>query len=193
MAKKADRKKKSTKKSKATKRKSAQKPKATKKKSTAAKARTKKKSTKKTKATEKPKKRKKRKGASAIRIQTQHVDFLTYKVDQVRKFYDEILELETEIRDTEGLNYLLVTTSPTSTLGFMPPHPEMRGEQPLPREPTLYFVVRDVEKAYAQLIAKGVAFMGPPQEMPWGYRVVTTTDPEGRSIMLASKVGRKRS
>lgn len=140
-----------------------------------------------------PKKTAKRKGASALRIQTQHVDFLTYKVDQLRKFYDEILELETEVRDTEGLNYLQVRTSETSTIGFMPPHPEMHGEQPLPRDPTLYFVVKDVDKAYAQLIAKGAAFMGPPQEMPWGYRVVTTTDPEGRAIMLASKVGKRHS
>ncbi len=139
------------------------------------------------------KKPRKRRGASALRIQTQHVDFLTYKVDQLRKFYDQILELETETRDTEGLNYLMVRTSESSTIGFMPPHPDMHGEQPLPKEPTLYFVVKDVDKAYAQLIAKGAAFMGPPQEMPWGYRVVTTTDPEGRSIMLASKVGKNRS
>lgn len=140
-----------------------------------------------------PKKSKKRRRASALRIQTQHVDFLTYKVDQLRKFYGEILELETETRDTEGLNYLIVRTSESSTIGFMPPHPDMHGEQPLPREPTFYFVVKDVETAYAQLIAKGAAFMVPPQEMPWGYRVVTTTDPEGRSIMLASKVRKKTS
>ena len=140
-------------------------------------------------ATKKPRKRR---GVSGLRIQTQHVDFLTYKVDQLRKFYDQILELQTETRDTEGLNYLMVRTSESSTIGFMPPHPEMRGEQPFPREPTLYFVVKDVDKAYAQLIAKGASFMGPPQEMPWGYRVVSMTDPEGRSIMLASKVGKKK-
>ena len=52
-----------------------------------------------------PKKPRKRRGASALHIQTQHIDFLTYKVDQLRKFYDQILELETETRDTEGLNY----------------------------------------------------------------------------------------
>jgi predicted enzyme related to lactoylglutathione lyase len=151
-------------------------------------------SVKKDSALARPKAAKKttRRRASALRIQTQHVDFLTYKVDQLRKFYSEILELQTEIRDTEGLNYLEVTTSETSTIGFMPPHPEMRGEQPLPREPTLYFVVKDVDEAYAQLTSKGAAFIGPPQEMPWGYRVVTTTDPEGRSIMLASKVGKRK-
>jgi len=142
-----------------------------------------------------PKKSKKRRRASALRIQTQHIDFLTYKVDQLGKFYAEILELETETRDAEGLNYLIVRTSESSTIGFMPPHPDMHGEQPLPKEPTLYFVVKDVDTAYAQLIAKGAAVMdmGPPQEMPWGYRVVTTTDPEGRSIMLASKVRKKKS
>lgn len=140
-----------------------------------------------------PKKSKKRRRVSALRIQTQHVDFLTFKVDQLRKFYGEILELETETRDSEGLNYLMVRTSESSTIGFMPPHRDMHGEQPFPREPTLYFVVKDVDVAYAQLIAKGAAFMDPPQEMPWGYRVVTTTDPEGRSIMLASKVRKKKS
>jgi uncharacterized glyoxalase superfamily protein PhnB len=48
-----------------------------------------------------------------------------------------------------------------------------------------------VDKAYAPLMGKGAAFAGWPQEMPWGYRVVTTTDPEGRSIMLASKLGKR--
>jgi len=139
-----------------------------------------------------PKKTRKRRGVSGLRIQTQHIDFMTYKVDQLRKFYGHILELETETRDTEGLNYLMVRTSESSTIGFMPPHRDMRGEQPLPKEPTLYFVVKDVDLAYAQLIAKGAAFMGPPQEMPWGYRVVSTTDPEGRSVMLASKVRTKK-
>lgn len=147
--------------------------------------------TKASKSKSAPKKSKKRRGASGLRIHSQHVDFLTYKVDQVRKFYHDVLELETETRDTEGLNHLMVRTSENSTIGFMPPHPDMLGEQPLPKEPTLYFVVKDVDTAYAQLIAKGAAFMGPPQEMPWGYRVVTTSDPEGRSIMLASKMKKK--
>jgi uncharacterized glyoxalase superfamily protein PhnB len=29
-------------------------------------------------------------------------------------------------------------------------------------------------------------FEGPPADMPWGHRVVRTTDPEGRSVMLAT-------
>lgn len=132
------------------------------------------------------------KGRDALAIRGQHVDFLSYKVEQVRKFYEDVLELKTEIRDTEGLNYLFVKTSSSSSIGFMPPHPEMKGEQPLPREPTLYFYVANVDRAHTQLSAKGVGFTGPPQDMPWGDRVVTTTDPEGRTVMLATKLPKVR-
>ena len=138
------------------------------------------------------KKTPKRRRASALAIASQHIDFMTYKVDQLKKFYGGILELSTETSDEEGLNYLLVRTSPQSTMGFMPPHPDMRGEQPQPREPTLYFEVKDVDRTHAQLLEKGAAFAGPPVEMPWGDRVVTTTDPEGRTVMLASKAKAKK-
>ena len=122
---------------------------------------------------------------NSINLVNQHVDFLTYKLEQARKFYGDVLGFRTEQQDP-NLNYLVVHVTPESSLGFMPPHPQMKGDQPPPREPTLYFVVKDVDKAFATLVAKGVAFMGPPQEMPWGHRVITTTDPEGRTIMLGS-------
>ncbi len=121
-----------------------------------------------------------------IGLRSQHVDFLSYKMDQVRKFYGEVLGFATEKRES-SLNYLFVETTESSSIGFMPPHPQMIGEQPPPREPTLYFLVKDVDQAYAILMAKGVAFMGPPQEMPWGHRVITTSDPEGRTIMLGTE------
>lgn len=144
----------------------------------------------KAKTKSKPKSKGKKKD-DRLGIRNQHMDFLTYKPDQVRKFYEEMLELKAEVRDTEGLGYLVVKTSPSSSLGFMPPHPEMRGEQPLPREPTIYLMVNDVDKAYHRLSTKGVGFIGPPEEMPWGHRVASTTDPEGRTIMIASPTDKK--
>ncbi len=120
-----------------------------------------------------------------INLVNQHIDFLTYKLEQARKFYGDVLGFRTEQQDP-NLNYLVVHVTPESSLGFMPPHPQMKGDQPPPREPTLYFVVKDVDKVFANLVTKGVAFMGPPQEMPWGHRVITTTDPEGRTVMLGS-------
>ncbi len=123
-----------------------------------------------------------------LSISSQHVDYLTYKSSQLQKFYGEILELPTEFQDMDGLDYLVVRTSSSSSLGFMPPHPELRGGETVPREPGLYFMVEDVDRAYEHLLAKGVRFPRPPQTMPWGHRVLTTTDPEGRTVMLAAKV-----
>jgi uncharacterized glyoxalase superfamily protein PhnB len=88
----------------------------------------------------------------------------------------------------DGLDYLVVKTSGSSSLGFMPPHPDMRGGEATPREPGLYFMVEDVDRAYQHLLAKGVRFSKPPQTMPWGHRVLTTTDPEGRTVMIAGEV-----
>jgi predicted enzyme related to lactoylglutathione lyase len=123
-----------------------------------------------------------------LAISSQHVDYLTYKSSQLQKFYGEILELPTEFQDMDGLEYLVVRTSSGSSLGFMPPHPDLRGGEAAPREPGLYFMVEDVDRAYEHLLAKGVRFPRPPQTMPWGHRVLTTTDPEGRTVMLAAKV-----
>jgi predicted enzyme related to lactoylglutathione lyase len=122
-----------------------------------------------------------------LAIASQHVDYLTYKSSQLQKFYGEMLELPTEFRDMDGVDYLVVRTSSSSTLGFMPPHPDLRGEA-APREPGLYFMVDDVDRAYQHLLSKGVRFTRPPETMPWGHRVLTTTDPEGRTVMLAAEV-----
>jgi predicted enzyme related to lactoylglutathione lyase len=127
------------------------------------------------------------KGASPLRIRTQHIDFMTYKSSQLRKFYSEVLELPAETREVDGLDYLLVKTSASSSIGFMPPHPDMRSDQPAPREPSLYFLVDDIDRVYRHLSAKGVGFSGPPETMPWGHRVLTTTDPEGRTVMFAAR------
>jgi len=123
---------------------------------------------------------------NAIGLQIQHVDFLTLRVDQVKRFYTEVLGFK-EFRLEPKLNYLLIRTANGASLGFMPPNPQMLGEQPPPREPTLYFLVDDVDRVYAKLMAKGVGFLAPPTEMPWGHRVITTQDPEGRTVMLASE------
>jgi predicted enzyme related to lactoylglutathione lyase len=123
-----------------------------------------------------------------LAISSQHVDYLTYKSSQLQKFYGEILELPTESRDMDGVDYLVVRTSSSSTIGFMPPHPDLRGGEAAPREPGLYFMVEDVDRAYQHLLSKGVRFTRPPETMPWGHRVLATTDPEGRTVMLAAEV-----
>ena len=39
--------------------------------------------------------------------------------------------------------------------------------------------VADVDGAYAELKAKGVTFLQPPTDKPWGLRMAHFTDPEG--------------
>ena len=124
---------------------------------------------------------------NAIGLKSQHLDFLTLRLDQVKKFYTDILGFQL-FRHDSRLNYLYVQTTIGSSLGFMPPNPAMLGEPPSPKEPTIYLMVEDVDRVYTKLIAKGVGFHGPPQKMPWGHRVITTTDPEGRTVMLASEI-----
>ncbi len=39
--------------------------------------------------------------------------------------------------------------------------------------------VEDVDAAYEQLLAKGVTFLRPPTNQPWGLRTAHFADPEG--------------
>ncbi len=122
--------------------------------------------------------------ANAIGFLTQHMDYTTHDLDAVRRFYVETLGFGEADHDP-NFNYLWVRTGSSSSLGFMPPMPGMGMPSPV-KEPTLYLLVRDVDRVYAELSLKGVHFEGPPADMPWGHRVVATMDPEGRRVLLAT-------
>ena len=81
-----------------------------------------------------------------------HLDFTTHDLDAVRNFYVDLLGFKNFDHDPQ-FNYLWVQTGGTSSLGFMPPMQGM-GETSL-KEPTLYFIVEDVDRAYATLSARG--------------------------------------
>lgn len=122
---------------------------------------------------------------SGIGFMTQHMDYTTHNIESLKRFYVETLGFAEANHDPQ-FQYLWIRTGHSSSLGFMPPMPGM-GEPSPAKEPTLYFLVADVDKAYATLAAKGVHFEGPPADMPWGHRVVSTVDPEGRRVMLATR------
>ena len=120
---------------------------------------------------------------SGIGAMSHHFDYTTHDPEAIQRFYTQILGFKNFNRDP-NFNYLWIQTGATSSLGFMPPMPDM-GEASPAKEPTLYFMVKNVDRAYESLAAKGVMFEGPPADMPWGHRVVRTADPEGRTVMLA--------
>jgi len=120
---------------------------------------------------------------SAIGMVNHHLDYTTHNLDAVKRFYTDLLGFKKYDHDT-SFNYLMVQTGQSSSLGFMPPMPEMPSTPA--KEATLYFMVKDVDKAYAQLSSRGVMFEGPPADQPWGHRTVSTMDPDGRRVMLAT-------
>lgn len=121
---------------------------------------------------------------SAIGLLSQHMDYTTHRLADVKRFYTDLLGFRRFEQDP-NMNYLYVQTGHSSSVGFMPPMQGM-GEPSPAKEPTLYFMVKDVDRAYTDLSAKGVQFEGPPADMPWGHRVISTIDPEGRRVMLAT-------
>jgi len=66
--------------------------------------------------------------------------------------------------------------------------------QAVKREPTLAqnppgldhisFVVEDLNKLYAELKTKGIAFLGEPADQDWGARLVGFKDPDGNNLYL---------
>ena len=70
----------------------------------------------------------------------------------------------------------------------MPPIPGPPEQWRPPREPALYFLVSNVDRAYEELTAQGVAFDQAPRDMPWGHRLAMLRDPEGRRVCLAQIV-----
>ncbi len=121
---------------------------------------------------------------SSIGLLSQHMDYTTHRLADVKRFYTDLLGFRKFEQDPQ-MNYLYVQTGHSSSVGFMPPM-QGQGEPSPAKEPTLYFMVRDVDRAYSDLAAKGVQFEGPPADMPWGHRVIVTVDPEGRRVMLAT-------
>jgi uncharacterized glyoxalase superfamily protein PhnB len=69
-------------------------------------------------------------------------------------------------------------------LGGRPPEEPLSGQ--------IYLLVRDVDRAYERLSKKGVQFFAPPREMPWGHRIIECSDPEGRRVIFAEVMKKKR-
>lgn len=121
---------------------------------------------------------------NTIGFLSQHMDYTTHNLEGVKHFYTELCGF-TGFRYMPEGPYLAIQTGPSSSLGFMPPRPGPPEQWQPPREPTLYLIVDDVDRAHRELTAKGVSFERGPADMPWGHRVAMLRDPEGRSVQLA--------
>ena len=126
---------------------------------------------------------------SAIGATHQHMDYTSHALEDVRRFYTEVLGFAS-FQHNPNFQYLSVRTGPSSSLGFMPPMPGPPEQWRPPREPVIYLHVEDVDRAHGELVAKGVTFQQEPTDMPWKHRVAILRDPEGRTVMLAQLIRR---
>lgn len=118
------------------------------------------------------------------------MDYTSHDLAAVKRFYTEVLGFTASNHDPK-FDYLYVRTGPSSSLGFMAPLPGPPEQWRPPREPSIYLIVEDVDRAHRALVAKGVAFEQGPADMPWGHRTAVLRDPEGRLLCLAQPVARR--
>ncbi len=121
---------------------------------------------------------------NGIGLVAQHLDFTSHDLDGTRRFYTELLGFSKFHHDATA-DYLNISIAPQVSIGFMPPMPGPPEQWRPPREPALYLVVENVDRACAALVAQGVVFDQPPTDMSWGDRVALLRDPEGRMVCIA--------
>jgi uncharacterized glyoxalase superfamily protein PhnB len=67
----------------------------------------------------------------------------------------------------------------------MEEEPELAGSEGI----EIVVEVPDVDAAYRQLRKLGIAFEGPPADMPWGARHAWLHDPSGYRLSIYSAAG----
>jgi predicted enzyme related to lactoylglutathione lyase len=63
-------------------------------------------------------------------------------------------------------------------------HSEVRGPAKEPVRVTVNLAVSDIQAAYRELQARGVAFVRPPEQEHWGGWVASFRDPDGNLLQL---------
>jgi|SRR5579872_171064 len=133
-------------------------------------------------------------GLSDNSTKKEEVETMIHKIEAVVLFAQDLAGCTAFYRDTFKLQYkgsdansasflleeglYLILLSPSGAadlLGTEVNEPKIKGE---PRG-LLAAGVADVDAAYEELKAKGVTFVRPPTDQPWGLRTAHFADPEG--------------
>src|SRR5579859_3274878 len=99
-------------------------------------------------------------------------------------FYRETFKLRYQGSDANSSNFLLqeglylILLSPTASANLLGPEGNDVKRSGGPHG-LLAASVADVDAAYDELKAKGVTFVRPPTDQPWGLRTAHFADPEG--------------
>jgi predicted enzyme related to lactoylglutathione lyase len=106
--------------------------------------------------------------------------------DRALRFYTEKLEFRTltdqEFSAAQRWIELSIPGADTGVVLFTPDGQEDR----IGTFVNTSWEVDDLNRAYEELLARGVEFAGPPQKQPWGTFAIMK-DSEGNQIVLASR------
>ena len=99
-------------------------------------------------------------------------------------FYRDTFKLRYQESDADGASFLLenglylILLSPSGAADLLSTDVNQLKLGGAPRG-LLAATVADVDAAYEELKAKGVTFVRPPTDQPWGLRTAHFADPEG--------------
>ena len=99
------------------------------------------------------------------------------------RFYTETLAIPTAFRDDEAGWAQLATGDCTLALEKLAPD-DSEGSGLVGRFVGVSLEVADIHSTYRELDARGVDFVGAPEEQPWGGVLAHLRDPDGNILTL---------
>ena len=113
---------------------------------------------------------------------------ILYHEDMVaaRFFYEDLLGLELREVTYEWFVGYRVSDKHEMTLCISSSPDERTRYGAHGRGVVIDFVVSDVDEVHARLVERGIRFVEPPTDMPWGLRTATFYDPAGYTLTITS-------
>jgi glyoxylase I family protein len=111
------------------------------------------------------------------RVALHHLFIVVTDVERSRHFYTEILGLEVT---AEGGGYVRLSGNGGFSIGMEQRPPAQVGGRGI----EMVVLVDDVDRRYAEMVAKGAVFSGPPADQEWGARHAWLEDPDGYRISI---------
>jgi catechol 2,3-dioxygenase-like lactoylglutathione lyase family enzyme len=100
------------------------------------------------------------------------------------RFYTETLGMKPGFRSDEMRWCQFETGEAKLAIEGSDPDDDPDEAEPGTRFAAVSLQVDDVQAVYAELVAKGVEFLGPPERMEWGGTLAHFKDPDGNVLTL---------
>lgn len=106
------------------------------------------------------------------------------RFDAMRAFYLDVLGLEARSDRAQFVSFAWGSEDPTAPRLTISVHSALEGRSRDPFRTMLNLAVTDIEAVHGRLVARGVAFVRPPEREHFGGRFATFEDPDGNLVQL---------